>query len=83
MLHACMESNLTLRPAKHEEEAICEANERNPNVCRIARVRKHGAIRWFSKKESQMLHACMESNLTLRPAKHEEEAICDKSVVNI
>ena len=37
----------------------------------------------FQKKESQMLHACMESNLTLRPAKHEEEAICDKSVVNI
>ncbi len=28
-----------MEPAKHEEGAICIANQRIPNVCRIARAR--------------------------------------------
>jgi len=35
-------------PHKHEEEAIYEINQRNPNVCRIAgaaKQRSSGAIR--------------------------------------
>ncbi len=32
-------------PAKHEEEVICVANQRIPNVCRIAGAACCGAIR--------------------------------------
>ena len=35
-VHACMIRLLNLRPAKHEEVVICIANQRIPNVCRIA-----------------------------------------------
>ena len=35
-VHACMIRLLNLGPAKHEEGVICAANQRIPNVCRIA-----------------------------------------------
>jgi len=39
---ACRKNFLTLDAQKHEEEAICEANQRIPNVLRIAGI----AQRW-------------------------------------
>ena len=44
-VHACMIRLLNLGPAKHEEEVICVANQRIPNVCRIAGAACCGAIR--------------------------------------
>ena len=44
-VHACMIRLMTLRPHKHEEAAICSANQRIPNVCRIAQAACCGAIR--------------------------------------
>ncbi len=45
-VHACMIRLLNLGPAKHEEGVICIANQRIPNVCRIAGAACCGAIRW-------------------------------------
>ena len=44
-VHACMTRLLNLGPAKHEEGVICVANQRIPNVCRIAGAACCGAIR--------------------------------------
>ena len=44
-VHACMIRLLNLGPAKHEEGVICVANQRIPNVCRIAGAACCGAIR--------------------------------------
>ena len=44
-VHACMIRLLNLGPAKHEEGVICIANQRIPNVCRIAGAACCGAIR--------------------------------------
>ncbi len=44
-VHACMIRLLNLGPAKHEEVVICVANQRIPNVCRIAGAACCGAIR--------------------------------------
>ena len=44
-VHACMIRLLNLRPAKHEEVVICTANQRIPNVCRIAGAACCRAIR--------------------------------------
>ena len=44
-VHACMIKILTLKPAKHEEEAICVTNQRIPNVDRIAEAVFCEAIR--------------------------------------
>ena len=44
-VHACMIRLLNLGPAKPEEEVICVANQRIPNVCRIAGAACCGAIR--------------------------------------
>ena len=38
VVHACMKRLLNLGPAKHEEVAIYEVNQRILNVCRIIRV---------------------------------------------
>ena len=44
-VHACMIRLLNLEAAKHEEVVICIANQRIPNVCRIAGAACCGAIR--------------------------------------
>ena len=44
-VHACMIRLMTLGTAKHEEVAICLANQRIPNICRIAGAVCCGAIR--------------------------------------
>ena len=44
-VHACMIRLLNLGPAKHEEVVICAANQRIPNVCRIAGAACCGASR--------------------------------------
>ena len=45
-LHACMKGWLTLDTTKHEEVAICTANQRIPNVYGITRVfEENGVIR--------------------------------------
>ena len=44
-VHACMIRLLNLGPAKHEEVVICTANQRIPNVCRIAGAACCRAIR--------------------------------------
>ena len=36
-----------LSPAKHEQAAICFANQRIANVCRIAGAACSEAIRWY------------------------------------
>ena len=38
VVHACMKRLLNLGPAKHEEVAIYEVNQRILNVCRIVRA---------------------------------------------
>ena len=38
VVHACMKRLLNLGPAKHEEIAIYEVNQRILNVCRIIRA---------------------------------------------
>ena len=47
-VHACMIRLLNLGPAKHEEVAICVANQRIPNVFRIAGAACCEAIRGIS-----------------------------------
>ena len=44
-MHACMLRDLDLKPAKHEEVAIFEENQRIPNVCRIMELRSSAMIR--------------------------------------
>ena len=36
---------MNLKPAKHEEVAIFEENQRIPNVCRSVELRSNGALR--------------------------------------
>jgi len=45
---ACGKNFRTLNTGKHEEEAVCEANQRIPNVFRIAGAAESGgAIRYL------------------------------------
>ena len=53
---------LTLRPSKHEDEAICSANLRSLNVCRIA-----GAAKRRSKPEGRIGANSSEFSPVLRP----------------
>ena len=53
---------LTLRPSKHEDEAICSANLRSLNVCRIA-----GAAKRRSKPEGRIGATPSEFSPVLQP----------------
>ena len=65
-VHACMIRLLNLGPAKHEEGVICVANQRIPNVCRIAGAACCGAIRGHQLGAKDLLTPtscnCVNSN---------------------
>ena len=71
-VHACMIRLLNLGPAKHEEEVICVANQRIPNVCRIAGAACCGAIRneifrWYQLGAKDLL---IPTSLIWQKGKH-------------